>query len=234
MAPLSRFARIALSLGCLWSLAYRVGAAERLSSGESSMTALTDFRPTGKNWQTASALTGDPRRDKVLTTTPGNGLIVNLPDKTNRAHLLSAWEHGDLEVDLEFLLPPGANSGVYLMGRYEVQLLDSWRIQQPKPGDGGGIYHRWEAARGKGQEEVGGVAPRTNACRAPGLWQRLQIVFQAPRFDAAGKKTASARFIKVVLNGTVIHENVDHLFPQHEDALLQALEYPPSSAVPAR
>ena len=209
MAPLSRFARIALFLGCFWSSASLVGAAERLTSGESNMTALGDFRPTGKNWQTASGLVGDPRRDKVLTTVTGNGLIVNLPDKTNRAHLFSAWEHGDLEVDLEFLLPPGANSGVYLMGRYEVQLLDSWRIQQPKPGDCGGIYHRWEAARGKGQEEVGGVAPRTNACRAPGLWQRLQIVFQAPRFDATGKKTASARFIKVVLNGTLIHENVD-------------------------
>jgi hypothetical protein len=207
MAHLPRLALCALVLSSTgWSIAR--AATERLTSGRSTLVALSDFQPTGSNWQTASGLAGDPRREKVLVPVAGQGLMVNQPDKVNRKHLFSAWEHGDLEVDLEFLLPPGANSGVYLMGRYEVQLLDSWKVRQPKPGDSGGIYERWDASRGKGKEEYDGVAPRTNAARAPGLWQRLQIVFQAPRFDAAGVKTQPAKFVRVVLNGTVIHENV--------------------------
>jgi hypothetical protein len=54
-----------------------------------------------------------------------------------------------------------------------------------------------------------GVAPRSNAARRSGEWQTLDIVFQAPRFDKQGKKTANARFVKVVLNGQVIHEDVE-------------------------
>jgi hypothetical protein len=53
------------------------------------------------------------------------------------------------------------------------------------------------------------AAPRTNVCKAPGEWQTCDVVFRAPRFDASGKKTANARFVKVVFNGTVIHENVE-------------------------
>lgn len=213
--------RAALAASFLLSCSFgslHLTAADRLTTGESTLAALSDFQPTGTNWQVAGGLAGDPRREKVLVPVSGQGLLVNLPDKVNRKHLFSAWEHGDLEVDLEFLLPPGANSGVYLMGRYEVQLLDSWKVLQPKPGDCGGIYERWDASRGKGKEEFDGVAPRTNACRAPGLWQRLQIVFQAPRFDASGAKVQSARFLKVVLNGTVIHENVEAKGPTRSAA----------------
>ena len=52
-------------------------------------------------------------------------------------------------------------------------------------------------------------SPRVNASRPPGQWQTYDITFRAPRFDAAGKKTARARFVKVVHNGQVVHENVD-------------------------
>lgn len=54
-----------------------------------------------------------------------------------------------------------------------------------------------------------GRAPRQNACLAPGLWQHIDISFQAPRFDAAGKKIANAKYLKIVLNGVLIHENVE-------------------------
>ena len=169
------------------------------------------FQPLTANWQLAGGVAGDPRRDPVLTAAPGTGVLVCNPgkDKAARGHLLTAWEHGDLELDLEFLLTPGSNSGVYLQGRYEVQLFDSWGVRTPKPGDGGGLYERWDAARGKGNEGYEGVAPRANACRAPGLWQTLHIEFEAPRFDAAGQKIRRARFAKVVLNGFTLHENVE-------------------------
>jgi hypothetical protein len=52
-----------------------------------------------------------------------------------------------------------------------------------------------------------GVAPRSNASKAPGEWQSLDIVFRAPRFDDAGKKVENARFVKVSVNGVVVHEN---------------------------
>ena len=181
---------------------------------------LTAFQTPTANWRLAGDLAGDPRREKTLTPTDGVGVLVCNPgkDKPARGHLFTTWEHGDLELDLEFLLTPGSNSGVYLQGRYEVQLFDSWGVRDVKPGDCGGIYERWDAARGKGKEGYDGHAPRANACRAPGLWQKLHIEFQAPRFDAAGKKIRPARFTKVTLNGFTIHENVEVTGPTRSAA----------------
>lgn len=192
-------------------LACVVRAQSGLPPAPVSLANAAAFQPLAANWQLAADVAGDPRRDKTLAVAPGTGVLVCNPgkDKPARGHLLTAWEHGDLELDLEFLLTPGSNSGVYLQGRYEVQLFDSWGVRTPTPGDCGGIYERWDAARGRGREGYEGVAPRANACRAPGLWQTLHIEFEAPRFDAAGKKVRSARFAKVVLNGFTIHENVE-------------------------
>ena len=58
-----------------------------------------------------------------------------------------------------------------------------------------------------------GTPPSKNACREPGQWQTLKIRFRAPRFDAAGKKTANAKFERVELNGQVIHENREVAYP---------------------
>lgn len=182
------------------------------------LDSLAPFKPAASNWQLAGGLGGDPRRDKTLTATPGTGLLVCNPTPDAKAHLFTSWEHGDLELDLDFLLTPGSNSGVYLQSRYEVQLFDSWGVKEPKSSDCGGIYERWDATRGAGKERYEGTAPRANASRAPGLWQHLHIEFQAPRFDAAGKKTKNARFAKVVLNGYLVQENVEVTGPTHSSA----------------
>jgi hypothetical protein len=73
-----------------------------------------------------------------------------------------------LILKLDYMMAKGSNSGIYLQGRYEVQLLDSWGVRNPRPGDNGGIYERWDEARGKGNEGFQGHAPRHNASRAPG------------------------------------------------------------------
>src|SRR5262249_40385789 len=58
-----------------------------------------------------------------------------------------------------------------------------------------------------------GIAPRVNAARPAGEWQTLEITFRAPRFNPAGERTEKARFVKVVLNGQVIHDNVELNWP---------------------
>lgn len=191
------------------ALAAAARAQSLLPPGRVPLDSFAAFRPVAANWRVAGGLDGDPRREKALTPAAGSGVLVCNPTREARTHLVTTGEHGDLELDLEFLVPPGSNSGVYLQGRYEVQLFDSWGVNAPKYSDCGGIYQRWDATRGKGNEGYEGTAPRANACRAPGLWQRLHVAFRAPRFDAAGKKTAHARFVQVVLNDFTIHENIE-------------------------
>ncbi|MCC7466940.1 MAG: DUF1080 domain-containing protein [Saprospiraceae bacterium] len=161
----------------------------------------------GSNWQIAGDAIASLTKDDHMTAAKGAGVLVNLPSKKSRANLLSVREYGDVDVSFDFMMARHSNSGFYLQGRYEVQLLDSWGVQHPGFGDCGGIYarRRWNPK----EELFDGVAPRVNACLAPGLWQHLEIEFQAPRFDANGKKTSNARLLKVVLNGTVIHENLE-------------------------
>lgn len=179
---------------------------------------LDAFHSPTANWQLAGAIGGDPRTQKTLTGLSGSGALVNNPTENAHGNLITAAEYGDLEVDLDFLMTPGSNSGVYLMGRYEVQLFDSWGVKSPTYSDCGGIYERWNEARGPAEEGYEGHAPLANASRAPGLWQHLHIEFQAPRFDSAGKKTANARFLKVVLNDFVVQENVEVTGPTRASA----------------
>lgn len=183
-------------------------SAPRLAEGDAVLARVADFRPVADNWTDARALAGDPRRDATLQPVAGVGMLVNRPTPSQRGHLFSPWEHGDLDVELEFLLAPGSNSGVYLMGRYEVQLRDSWRVRVPGIGESGAIYSRWDGARGAGNESFEGSAPRVNASRAPGLWQTLRVEFRAPRFGPDGAKQAPARFVRVWLNGCLVQENV--------------------------
>ncbi len=146
-----------------------------------------------------------PRIIQHGSASAGTGVLVNGP--TGRTcNLLSRIEHGDVEAHVEFMVPEGSNSGIYFQGRYEVQILDSWGKEEVNYGDCGGIYQRWNSQKRQGYE---GHAPRVNASRRPGEWQTFDVVFRAPRFDGDGNKVANARFVKVVHNGIVVHENVE-------------------------
>jgi len=131
-------------------------------------------------------------------------VLVNGPKGTT-ANLLTEMEHADVEAHIEFVVPKASNSGVYFMGRYEIQVLDSWGVKQLKYGDCGGVYGSCSDPK----PDFKGRPPSVNASKPPGEWQTFDIIFRAPRFDADGKKTQNAKFIKVVHNGTVIHENVE-------------------------
>lgn len=182
---------------------------QRLPMSLQAFESLDEFRPTADNWRIAGAAVADIETSRHLSTSAGVGVLVNLPSADARENLFTDWEHGDLELELEFMMPRGSNSGIYLQGRYEVQLLDSWGIANPSFADAGGIYERWDPNREEGRRGFEGHAPLMNAARAPGLWQHLHIRFQAPRFNDQGQKVANARMVRVVYNGVVIHENVE-------------------------
>jgi len=133
----------------------------------------------------------DPANPSRFSVEPATGVLINA---STGVDLYSEEMFGDCKVELEFMVPRGSSSGIYLMGEYEVQILDSFGKQKVGPGDVGGLY--------------GAAAPRTNAAKAPGQWQKFVIDFQAPKFEE-GKKVANARFRKVTLNGQVIHEDVE-------------------------
>jgi hypothetical protein len=174
---------------------------------------LSAFKNPSINWTIEGGVTGNFSGD-ALKPTAGKGVIVNtLKGAKYQASddLYSVTEHGDIKISLDFMIPKGSNSGLYLQSRYEVQILDSWLKKVPNDGDCGAIYHRWDESRGKGNEGYEGHPPRQNACKAPGLWNHLEIDFKAPTFDTSGKKLTNARFNKVLLNGVLIHENIELL-----------------------
>jgi hypothetical protein len=158
-------------------------------------------------WRTAGGVRMNPEDRGRLDIAAGDGIMVN-GDTGRTIDLHTAMEHGSCELHIEFCVPEKSNSGVYLQGQYEIQVLDSWGTPDGdlKPSANGGIYYRWVTET---RTQYEGTAPRTNASRPPGEWQTFDILFHAPRFDASGAKIANARFERLTHNGVVIHENVE-------------------------
>jgi Domain of Unknown Function (DUF1080) len=169
------------------------------------------WRQPAGDWFMAGSVGLDPRNPRRLAAGAGKGILVN--GRTGRTeNLITRQKFGDLEAHVEFLIPRRSNSGVKFEGLYEIQIFDSWGVRTPTADDCGGIYPRAEMEPTYHHIDKG-VPPRINAARLPGEWQTLDVIFRAPRFDADGKKVANARFVKVVLNGQVIHENVEQKTP---------------------
>jgi len=137
----------------------------------------------------------DPKRKDAqrLVAKEGGTDVINLEPASD---LISDAKYGDCTVEVEFLIPKGSNSGVYMMGEYEVQIYDTFekKGKDAKPGDMGGIYTF--------------AAPKVFADKGPGVWQQFVIDFQAPKFEG-GTKVSNAKFLKVTFNDKVIHENVE-------------------------
>jgi len=151
---------------------------------------------TASQWVVGSAKP-DPANPRQFQVTPGGQELINNTSGHGKSlDLYSTVRHGDAVITLEVMVPKESNSGIYVMGEYEIQVLDSFgNDQNPGPGDMGAIY--------------GAQPPKKPKYRAPGEWNHYEIHWQAPRFDANGKKTANAKFLKVILNGATIHENLE-------------------------
>jgi hypothetical protein len=135
----------------------------------------------------------------------GDGVLVSNGEASN---LETREEYQDVDVRLEFMIPRESNSGVKLLGRYEIQILDTFGVKDLSGDSCGGIYPRAEQEPSYHHIDRG-KPPRVNSARRAGEWQTLEIEFIAPRFDASGKKVSNAKFVRVVLNGKVIHEDVE-------------------------
>ena len=130
--------------------------------------------------------------DGAMTVTAGGGDIV------------SREQFNDFLLHLEFMTPdmPDAtgqakgNSGVFLQGRYEIQVLDSYGIDVPGMGDCGAIYNQF--------------ASLVNACKPPLEWQTYDAIFRAARVGESGEIEENAR-VTVLQNGIVIQNNVQML-----------------------
>ena len=141
------------------------------------------------NWGTRHGrLTSWKVEDGILHVVPGAGDIMT-------KELLT-----DFFLHLEFRCPdmPDAegqakgNSGVFLQGRYEIQILDSYGIQIPGKGDCGAIYDQF--------------APLVNACQPPMMWQTYDVVFRSPRMEDG--RVVERAALTVFHNELVIQNNI--------------------------
>ncbi len=131
-----------------------------------------------------------------------NGYLEVVP-KTG--HICSKEKFGDVQLHVEWAAPAevhGAgqfrgNSGVVIMSRYEIQVLDSYENQTYADGQAAAIY--------------GQFPPLVNASRKPGEWQTYDIVFEAPLFE--GGKVAKPARVTVFHNGVVVHHRQDIVAP---------------------
>ncbi len=180
---------------------------------------LDAFRPV-TSWQGVAEVAAIP--EKMEITTKGTGkILVNGPTKdTKIPYLMTKAEYGDVRVELEFMVPKESNAGVYLMGRYEVQIFDSFGVAELSYDDLGGIYQSWDPNNKGKQDGFGGSAPKGNAAKAPGEWQTLDITFRAPKYDAAGKQITAPVFEKVLVNGVLVQENFSVPGPTRSNPLV--------------
>lgn len=127
--------------------------------------------------------------ENALTVKPGSGNI-----KTRQ-------KFGDCQLHIEWKTPAEVkgegqgrgNSGIFLMGRYELQVLDSYNNKTYFNGQAGSIYKQY--------------APLVNTCKGPGEWQSYDVIFTAPRFGENGSVISPARFT-VFQNGVLVQNNV--------------------------
>jgi hypothetical protein len=132
----------------------------------------------------------------------GTGYFEVVP---HSGDIASREKFADVQLHLEWMEPPDVkgtgqnrgNSGIFLMGLFEIQVLDSFGNATYADGQAGAMYGQWP--------------PLVNATKAPGQWQTYDIVFEAPKY-AAGKLEKPA-YMTVFLNGVLLHNRKEAMGP---------------------
>lgn len=200
-----------LGLGLALAMSSQSFTAEAQSTSKLTLDSFTNNKGS---WTEVGEVWIDPTVTGNLMGSGEGDILLNNPTKKKQGtDLISSEEYGDIELTLVYMMAPSSNSGLYIQGQYEIQLLDSWLEKKPTSGSNGGVYQRWDESKPDGQKGYQGYAPRQNVSKAPGLWQTLEVSFQASRFAANGAKTENAQFRFIKLNGVVIHENLELFGP---------------------
>ncbi len=167
---------------------------------------IDQFSGANKSWSIGGTVMMN-RTSSNIKLSPGKGILVFERDKDKSGNNITAFTHGNMDFEIEFMLAPQSEAAILFQGMYVIHLKDNWGQNNLTYKDCGGISVSESMSSG----EVKNVRriPAFNACHAPGLWQKLQVSFAAPLFDAQGEKIKNARFDRVILNGAIIHENVE-------------------------
>jgi len=170
---------------------------------------MSAFKPVGNNWQIVGDAIADRVKKNTFSSVEGTGILLNTTKEGEKENLITNFKHGDIELEMDIMMPLASKSGIYLQSRYEVKLVDSWGTQGQKHTNIGSIP----------QEGNKGYASKVNAAKAPGLWQNLKIIFHAPKFDASGSKIKNAWIEKVMLNNLLLHQNIELAQPSNSSNL---------------
>jgi hypothetical protein len=125
----------------------------------------------------------------------------SLVSKSGTGNIYSRQKYGSAQIHVEFATPDmpnahgqaRANSGVYLQGRYEIQILDSYNNPTYSNGSAGALY--------------GQYAPLVNVSRPPKEWQFYDIIFHAPKCGP-GRQLSTPGTVTVLYNGVLVQDNV--------------------------
>lgn len=149
----------------------------------------------GKNWDNWQTLEGG-----VPTWTISDGAMTVVGGAKD---IRTKKEFGDFQLHVEWRTPATVdaaqtgqgrgNSGIFLQGKYEVQVLDNYNNKTYANGQASSIY----------KQQI----PLVNACRKPGEWQTYDIIFSAPRFNAEGRIVHPA-YVTVIHNGIITQNHV--------------------------
>lgn len=149
-----------------------------------------------------------------------NGYVEVVP---NAGDMRTKETFADVQLHVEWAAPAQVrgdsqnrgNSGIFLQGRYEVQVLDSFDNLTYPDGQAGALYGQWP--------------PLVNAVRRPGEWQSYDIVFEAPRFK--GTQLVSPAYMTVFLNGVLLHHRKELMGPTVHRALASYRPQPAEDAL---
>lgn len=133
---------------------------------------------------------------KAPTWTIENGAMTS-----TKGDIATKEKYTDYQLHVEFRVPympdkkgqARGNSGVFMQGRYEIQVLDSYGIHEPGSGDCGAVYHQY--------------APLVNACKPPLQWQTYDIAYRAPRFDPSTHAMTEPARVTVFQNGLLVQND---------------------------
>lgn len=153
---------------------------------------------TGDGWRAAN-ISWKKKQPGLLELRDGAGTYASRPGAAPCA-FTSRFLHGDVEAELQVLLPEGGKGGVAFMGRYEILLCDE------QAGANGATLRSGTIPLGGGRDLL---LPAKEAAEEAGSWQKLEVVFRAPRFAAGGERLKPACFERVVLNGKELHKEVE-------------------------